>query len=93
MPVITYLLSDHLKEGLDMDTSTVTIKGQVVIPSALRKKYGIRNGTLMHFYDKAGEIRMIPLTHEVVDANFGFLGTKGKLRKALVEEKKMERER
>lgn len=75
-----------------MDTSIVTTKGQVVIPSKLRRRYGIRNGTRIHFYEKEGEIRMIPLTHDLVDSNIGFLGTKGKLLKALSEEKKKERE-
>lgn len=74
-----------------MDTSIVTTKGQVVIPSKLRRRYGIRNGTRIHFYEKEGEIRMIPLTHDLVDANIGFLGTKGKLLKILAEEKKKER--
>ena len=74
-----------------MDTSIVTTKGQVVIPSKLRRRYGIRNGTRIHFHEKEGEILMIPLTHELVDANIGFLGTKGKLLKALAEEKKKER--
>ena len=75
-----------------MDTSVVTIKGQVVIPSKFRRKYGIKSGTLIHFYEKGGEIRMAPLTHAVIDANFGFLLTKGRLKEALIEEKKWERE-
>ncbi len=75
-----------------MDTSIVTTKGQVVIPSKIRRKFGIRNGTRIHFYEKNGEILMIPLTHELVDANIGFLGTKGKLLKALADEKRRERE-
>ncbi len=74
-----------------MEKSIVTVKGQVVIPSRLRRKYGIKNGTLIHFYEKKGEIRLVPVTHELIDANIGFLGTKGKLRRAL-EEKKRERE-
>jgi AbrB family looped-hinge helix DNA binding protein len=74
--------------------STVTTKGQVVIPSRLRHKYGIKNGTKVYFYDdeKKGEIRIFPITPEVIEKNFGFLGTKGRLLKALMEEKKMERE-
>ncbi len=76
-----------------MDTSVVTVKGQVVIPSKLRRKYGIKNGTLIHFYEKEGEIRIAPLTHAVIDANLGFLRTKGRLKKALFEEKRLERER
>ncbi len=74
-----------------MNTSVVTVKGQVVIPSMLRKKYGITNGTLMHFYEEGGEIRMFPLTHAAVDAGVGFLGTKGKLKEALLREKRQER--
>jgi AbrB family looped-hinge helix DNA binding protein len=76
-----------------MDTSVVTTKGQVVIPSKLRHKYGIKSGTRIHFYGKEEEIRMVPLTHSVIDANFGFLRTKGSLKKALFEEKKWERAR
>lgn len=74
--------------------SMVTMKGQVVIPSRLRHKYGIKNGTRVHFYDdeKKGEIRIVPITPEVIEKNFGFLGTKGRLLKALMEEKKLERE-
>jgi len=75
-----------------METSIVTVKGQVVIPARLRRKYGIKNGTRIHFYDKEGEIRMIPLTHDVIDNNIGFLRTKGKLMRALAEEKMRERE-
>ena len=76
-----------------MNTSVVTVKGQVVIPSKLRRKYGIKNGTLIHFYEKEGEIRMTPLTHAVIDANLGFLCTQGRLTEALLKEKKCERER
>ncbi len=75
-----------------MDTSIVTTKGQVVIPSKIRKKMGIRNGTRIHFFEREGEIIIVPLTHELVEDNIGFLGTKGKLLKSLAEEKKKERE-
>ena len=75
-----------------MDTSVVTVKGQVVIPSRLRRKYGIKSGTLIHFSEANGEIRMVPITHDVIETNIGFLGTKGKLMRALTEEKKRERE-
>ncbi len=75
-----------------METSTVTVKGQVVIPSKLRRKYGIRNGTRVHFYEVNGEIRIVPVTPELIDKNIGLLKTKGKLMRALLEEKKRERE-
>ncbi|MGD1044393.1 MAG: AbrB/MazE/SpoVT family DNA-binding domain-containing protein [Bacteroidota bacterium] len=75
-----------------MESSVVTTKGQVVIPSKLRNKYKIKNGTRVHFLDKGGEILMVPLTPELIDSNIGFLGTKGKLKRALMEEKNKERE-
>ena len=75
-----------------METSVVTSKGQVVIPSKLRRKYGIKNGTRVHFYEVNGEIRLVPVTPELIDKNIGLLGTRGKLMRALLEEKKRERE-
>jgi AbrB family looped-hinge helix DNA binding protein len=75
-----------------METSIVTSKGQVVIPSKLRRKYGIKNGTRIHFYEVNGEMRIVPVTPELIDKNIGLLGTKGKLMRALLEDKKRERE-
>lgn len=75
-----------------METSVVTSKGQVVIPSKLRRKYGIKSGTLVHFYEDNGEMRLVPVTPELIDKNIGLLGTKGKLMRSLLEEKKRERE-
>ena len=75
-----------------MLTSTVTVKGQVVIPSKLRRKYGIKKGTRVLFSDQDGEIRLLPLTPDSIDANIGFLQTRGKLLKALQKEKRLERE-
>ena len=75
-----------------MGTSIVTSKGQVVIPSKLRRKYGIKNGTRIHFYEVNGEMRIVPVTPELIDKNIGLRGTKGKLMRALLEDKKRERE-
>lgn len=75
-----------------METSIVTIKGQVVIPSKIRRKYGIKNGTKIHFYENNREIKIVPVTKELIEQNAGILGTKGNLLKALMEEKKKERE-
>ena len=74
-----------------METSIVTSKGQVVIPSKLRRKYGIKNGTRIHFFEVNGEMRIVPVTPELIDKNIGLLGTKGRLMRALQEEKKRER--
>lgn len=75
-----------------METSTVTTKGQIVIPSKIRRKYNIKIGTKVHFYEEKGAIKMVPVTKEMIKSNFGIFSTKGKLLKVLKEEKNKERE-
>ena len=75
-----------------METGYVTSKGQLVIPSKLRRKFGIKPGTRVNFCEERDGIKIIPVTAETIDANKGFLQTKGKLLKALMDEKKKERE-
>jgi AbrB family looped-hinge helix DNA binding protein len=75
-----------------MDKSVVTVKGQIVIPSRLRRKFGIKKGTQVYLYDRGGEIVIKPITDEYLRSMAGTSGTKGKLLKALMEEKAKERE-
>jgi len=75
-----------------METSIVTTKGQIVIPSKIRRRYNIKNGTKVHFYEENGQIKLVPVTAEMIRENFGIMGTKGKMLKALMDEKKKERE-
>lgn len=73
-----------------METSVVTSKGQIVIPTNIRKLFGIKKGTVIHFiYDK-DEIKIIPITKETIRSNFGVFGTKGKILKALRKVKRSE---
>ena len=75
-----------------MDKSVVTVKGQIVIPSKLRRKFGIKRGTQVYLYERGGEIVIKPVTDEYLRSLAGIMGTKGKLLKALLEEKAKERE-
>lgn len=75
-----------------MNTSVVTTKGQVVIPSEIRKKYGIKVGTKIKFDEENGEIKIIPITEETIRKNIGLLKSNGKLLKVLMKEKEHERE-
>lgn len=75
-----------------MDKSVVTVKGQVVIPSKLRRKFNIKKGTQVYLYERDGEIVIKPITDEYIQKMAGMSGTKGKLLKALMEEKAKERE-
>ncbi len=75
-----------------MDKAIVTIKGQVVIPSKIRRKLGIKQGTHVTFHERDGEIVIKPITDEYLQKMAGFTGTKGRLLKALKEEKAKERD-
>jgi AbrB family looped-hinge helix DNA binding protein len=68
-------------------TAIMSAKGQLVIPSALRKKYGLKSGTAIYFQEDASTIRLVPVTEDYIAQNIGFAGTKGRLTRALREEK------
>jgi AbrB family looped-hinge helix DNA binding protein len=68
-----------------------TVKGQVVIPAALRKKYGIKPGTKLQVYDENGRIVMQPITREYIRRVRGSLKGSGAM-KILKSERKRERE-
>jgi AbrB family looped-hinge helix DNA binding protein len=74
-----------------MDKAIVTVKGQVVIPSRFRRKFGIKKGTQVSLFERDGEIVIKPITDEYIRSMAGITGTKGKLLKALKEEKAKER--
>ena len=75
-----------------MDRAVVTVKGQIVIPSKLRRKFGIKKGTQVCVYERDGEIVIKPITDDYIRNMAGMVGTKGKLLKALLDEKARERE-
>ena len=74
-----------------MEKAVVTVKGQIVIPAKLRRKLGIKKGTQVFLYEKKGEIVIKPITDEYICGMAGVTGTKGRLLKALKEEKAKER--
>lgn len=66
----------------------VTNTGKITIPAELRKKYKLTQGRKVKFEVEEDGLKLIPLvTPEEIEANKGFLGTKGKLLKSLMEEK------
>jgi len=73
-----------------MNKVVVTAKGQVVIPSKLRRKFGIKKGTQVSLLERDGEIIIKPLTDNYIRNMAGMAGTKGKLLRALKEEKERE---
>ncbi len=70
-----------------------TVKGQIVIPSSIRRKLGIKEGTRIEIeLDEQGQrIILTPITREYIHNLRGKYKGKGLL-KALMAEKKRERE-
>ena len=74
-----------------MDTYA-TIKGQIVIPAPLRRKYGIKNGTKIIVTDIGDAIVLKPVTEQYLINLQGSLKGNGGL-KVLVEERRKDKER
>lgn len=71
----------------------VTTNGRITIPAKLRKKFGLTPGRKVKFEPTEVEVRIIRLvTPDEIRANAGLLGLKGKMLKALMEDKKLEKE-
>jgi AbrB family looped-hinge helix DNA binding protein len=76
-----------------VDKTTVTAKGQIVVPARLRQKLNIREGTQVSIFERDGDVVVRPITDEYIQSCMGMAGTKGRLLKALSREKSKERER
>ena len=75
-----------------MQTAVVTTKGQIVIPSKLRSRHGIKKGTRVCFIESGQDIILRPVTDEYIDSLRGSLPTKGGALRNLLDEKRRERE-
>ena len=74
-----------------MITTMVTVKGQIVIPSKIRRRHNIKKGTKLCIIDNEDEIVLKPLTADYFEKMAGILGTKGRLGKALLQERAREK--
>ena len=74
------------------EVSTVTTKGQLVIPSKLRRKYAIRKGTQVAFVEEENRLILQPLTPEFIRSLRGSLKGEPSATKILQEERKRDRE-
>jgi len=72
--------------------TVATQKGQIVIPAALRKKYGIRKGTRIAVSDREGSILLQPITPAYVRSLRGLLKGANSLEE-LMAERAWEKER
>lgn len=73
-----------------MTVVTPTIKGQIVIPAVLRKKFGIVKGTPISIYDQNNKIILEPIHEDPIQQGRGILRTKGRVLKRLIADRKEE---
>lgn len=75
-----------------MTVVTPTIKGQIVIPAGLRKKFGIAKGTLINIYEQNNKIILEPIHEDPIEQGRGMLKTKGRVLKRLIADRREESE-
>jgi len=76
--IIVYIICEivytvTLKGYTNMNTSTLSEKGWVVIPQHLRKRYGLKKGDRVHIIDYGGVISIVPASESPVKASLGLL--------------------
>jgi AbrB family looped-hinge helix DNA binding protein len=67
-------------------------KGWVVIPAALRQKYGLKPGANLQVVDYGGVLAIVPAFKDPVKNGAGILKGGNSLTQAIVEEHRRERE-
>lgn len=77
-----------------MHTSTVTQKGQIVIPAALRRKLGFEKGTKVAISESDGGIRLEPIDATYFNRYVGLLeGGAGDVIETILSERRKDRAR
>jgi len=79
-----------------MNSAYVTSKGQLVVPSRIRRLFGIKPGTRVNFLEEDGRIIFQPVTREYIHSFRGMFkrkpGEKSVVEEHL-EERRAERDR
>ncbi len=76
-----------------MHTTTVSTKGWVVIPKAMREKHGLKKGSRVQIVDYGQLLAIVPLPEDPVDALQGMLQEGPSLTSDLLAEHASERAR
>ena len=75
-----------------MEESTMTSKGQIVVPARLRRRYGLKPGVKVYFIERNDEILFQPLTKETIRSVHGMLISETSVTKELLKERAQDRE-
>ena len=64
------------KDEIIMNAAYVTSKGQLVVPSRMRRRYGIKPGTRINFVEEGERIIFQPVTREYISSFRGIFKLK-----------------
>jgi AbrB family looped-hinge helix DNA binding protein len=79
-----------------MNAAYVTSKGQLVVPSHIRRRYGIKPGTRINFLEEGDRIIFQPVTREYISSFRGIFKQKPGVKsivQELIEERRAEKEK
>lgn len=76
-----------------MEESTMTSKGQIVVPAKLRRRYGLKPGTKVYFIEREKEILFQPVTKEYLKSVHGMLISETSATEELLKERAKDKER
>jgi len=76
-----------------MHTATVSAKGWVVIPKAMREKHGLEKGSRVQIVDYGQVLAIVPLPDDPVEALHGMFEGGPSLTEELLAEREQERAR
>ena len=85
-----YLYNYSKNGGAKVAIMKVSSKGQVVIPKEIRKKFSLEPNTRVEFREINGQIILIPLPSDPVEASFGIVKSEKKVREIMKEVRKEE---
>ena len=71
-----------------MYIAQTTIKGQILIPAAMRKKYHLNKGSRIAIFDKEGEIILKPVKENIIEYGHGLLKKGSAALKVLLQERR-----
>ena len=76
-----------------LNTTTVTAKGQIVLPAAIRRRHGIREGMKVRIVERGDDIVVRAVTTQAIARLAGVLPSSGRLEQELRREHARDRRR
>ena len=76
-----------------MSYSKLSVKGQIVIPQGLRRRFGLRPGSAVSVVEEHQKIVVYPAPEDPIEMACGFLKGGGSLAEELLKDRRREKKR